>query len=255
MVIDSINYIFGTRDSESVALNISAIYRNLGYKGIDKSKICEIYNINNLNYNNMENTIVIKNAVQDKILKDKDKIEHAIKVLEEMWNSVKKGFFSCVGDGLDIRVNSTRTFNTYCYLQALPINELDRDNNVIYLDYNRPIDELFKNFIVLVAKSILLDKWDDMNGDIFSHSYQSQNKIWLFADIAVDAVFASTDLCKLCDKPSYRYFYNSKINDIPFMYQFRQLYKMVTIEEFLNQVYLFVYHNHTELIKFKNYLY
>ena len=253
MIIDRIDYKFGIRDCESVAINIEAIFKGVGYLGVDKKEIESIYAISE----DMDKSRItdIKSAVGESTLRDSEKINKAIEALSQMWNEVKDRFLSCVVRGLDLKLNESKVFNSYCYLHALPINELDRSSNIIYLDYNRPIDELFKNFIVLVAKAILLDKWDNLNGDVFSHSYQAQNRLWLFADIAIDAIFACTDLCKLCDKPSYRFFYNLKINNVLFMFNFRKLYKKVEVDEFLNQVYLFVYYNQQSLNEFKNCLY
>lgn len=250
MMMDKIDYLFKVRDDVSTSLIVDAIYKGMGYKGIDIDKIIEIYDLKGCS------TIKeVENKIHQQTLNDKEKIDNLLNKLNTMWNSVKTRFFDCLSESLEIKINKNTLFNSYCYLQALPINELDRNGNIIYLDYNRPIDEVFKNFIVLVAKSILLDKWDNLNGDIFSHSYESQNKIWLFADIAIDAIFAETHLSKLCSYPSYRYFYNLSINNVLFMFQFRKMYKKMEIDEFLNQVYLFVYQNYTTLSKLRNYLY
>ena len=42
----------------------------------------------------------------------------------------------------DIEIDSDIKTYTYCYLQPLPINEISFQDNVIYLDYNKSVDEL-----------------------------------------------------------------------------------------------------------------
>ena len=107
----------------------------------------------------------------------------------------------------------------------------------------------------MLTKAILIDKCNDFNVWKAKYDFDAHNKVWLFADIAVDIVFDSTDLREICSKPSYKYFYSLKINGVNIMDEFRKLYKIISLEDFFISVYMFVHKNYQILSKFKNYLY
>ena len=64
--------------------------------------------------------------------------------------------------------------------------------------------------------------------------FDCKTKIWLFAEIAIDAIFNGSELSQISTKPAYEYFYGTEVNNMNFIDHFRILYKNCTIDEFLS---------------------
>ena len=174
--------------------------------------------------------------------------------LDAKWSAYREEYLHCLKE-LKILFKENSVYMMSCYLGLLPNNEIDFSDNTIYLNITQTEDEIFKTFIIMLTKIIILDFWKNSNNWGWDYSYKTENKIWLFVEIAIDAIFANTTLSKISNKASYKYFYNVKINGVCFMDKFRELYNKVPLIDFLNSVFIFVTENYLHLIKFKDYLY
>jgi len=255
METNELNYYFKVREPEDIALNISVIDKDLGYNGIDKSNVFASYNINKACVNGKLKVENILSSVKDVCDKQYELMTEMCNKLQQKWGNYREEYLSIIEKCLGINFNREMIYNTYCYLHLLPINQVDLSTKIVYLSYNEDIEQLFKNFIILLTKSIVLDRWNYLCRPAFDTEFDYQNKLWLFIEIAIDAIFSNSDLSKICAQPSYKYFYSIKLNDINIMERFRQLHKLISIDDFFNEVFTFVYENATTLLKFKNYLY
>lgn len=253
MEINEFNYIFKERDSKEIALNVKVIYENLGYSKIDKNKISTIFNLTE--YDTKEDLcktsskIDIANNLKKGILADK------CNQLQQKWDEYKKEYFNIISKVFDITINPQITTHTYCYLQLLPINEIDLKDNIIYLDANKEVEDMFKTFIILLTKAILLNRWNYINNWDFNTEFDAGNRIWMFAELAIDAIFNNCELYKICKNPTYKYFYSLNLKNENIMEYFRKIYKSSCLDEFFTEVYMFVHDNYKDLLQFRHYLY
>lgn len=249
------DYYFKMRSAKEVAFQMSVIYKNLGYSEIDKNKAFQTYGITIKDMDNREGIDAIINIVDAKHTEKSEKILELCRQLKERWLNYREEYLKILSKALDIEFDKEAVDYTYCYLHFLPINEIDIQQNIIFLDCNKDIDELFNNFIIMLTKAILLDRWHYFNKWKTDYEYDKSNKVWLFADIAVDAIFYNSPLNTISRNPSYKYFYSLKINGVNIMEEFRKLYKMICLEDFFTSINMFIYKNYEILSKFKNYLY
>ena len=251
MKTKDIDYRFMIRDANETALQIMSVFNNLEYVEIDKksvAKACGLAKFNDANIND------IISLVENKLKTDKDKLMDLCCRLQELWNENKKELLTEIASVLDINFDIDESYNACCKLHYLPINEIDDKNGCIYLNCNYDVETIFKNFVIMLVKSFLVAKLEGLMGK-GHYKYDAKNKIWLLIEIAIDAIFANSKLNKWAEAPSYNYFYNLKINGINIMQKFRKLHKLININDFLNNVYMFICENYKILIKFKNYLY
>lgn len=249
------NYFFNIRKSLDVALTISIVNNKLGYQYIDINKVLDAYNVKEEDVNGLHYISKILGKVENKHNDRIEDINNMCNALSEKWNQFKDEYFKCLEQAIGVEFDNGQIFNTFCYLHFLPINEISQDNNIIILDCNKNIDELFKTFIIMLTKTIILDRSKELKPWTENSEYEAKNKIWQFAEIAVDAVFANTDLSKFCSAPSYKYFYSLNIDGVNFMNEFRKLHKLVSWDDFYKAVYMFVHENSKTIITLKNYLY
>lgn len=248
-----INYRFMIRHPNEVALQTISILKNYEYLEIDKKSVVNAYGLtkfkdNEINFNN------IIGLVENKLKTDEDKLMSLCYNLQKLWNENKKELLTEITAALDINFDMDESYSACCKLHYLPINEIDDKNGCIYLNCNYDEETLFRNFVIMLVKSFLVVKLENLMGK-GRYKYDSKNKIWILIEIAIDAVFANSKLNKWTESPSYNYFYNLKINGINIMEKFRKLHKLININDFLNNVYIFVCENYKTLIKFKSYLY
>lgn len=255
MNICEFNYLFNIRSAHETGLHIGVISKNLGYTNIHKEKVYKAYNIEQQDVDSLSYVKDITSKVEVVHNKEIERMSNMCQQLQLKWNNFKKQYFNCLEKGLGIEFSKDEIYNTYCYLHLLPINEINFQNNIIYLNCNDDIDEVFKNFIVMVTKAILLDRCGDLKSWQTNYEFEAQNKVWMFAEIAVDSIFANTELSSFCPNPSYKYFYSLKIDGVNFMNEFRKLHKLVSWDDFCNSVYMFVYKHYKSILQFKNYLY
>lgn len=255
MKINEFDYCFKPREDNDVVLNLNAIYKNLGYSKIDKNNISQIFNLDISKLSGDEYIANLREKVKTYNARNYDVVLSICEQLQSKWEEYKESYFKILNKVFDIEIDSDIKTYTYCYLQPLPINEISFQDNVIYLDYNKSVDELFKTFIIMLTKLILLNRWNDVNHWNFNTEFDVKNRIWMFAEIAIDAVFANSDLALISDKPTYKYFYNLQDNGCNVMDLFRQEYKKLSLDEFFTSVYMFVYEKYNTLLQFKNYLY
>lgn len=255
MKINEIDYYFKSRSDKDIALNIGAIYKDLGYSKIDKTKILQTFKIHEKDLKQQDYLNQIYKSVVDVNSGQESSIEKIACQLQNKWQGFKQEYFEIIKKIFGIQFNYDITEYSYCYLQQLPINEIDVKDRNIYLDCNKDIDEIFKNFIVMLTKLLMLVRWNSVNNWNFNIEFDYKNKIWMFAEIAIDAVFYNSALRMFCNNPSYKYFYNLKVKDVNTMQHFRQLYLDVELDEFFTEVYMFVHDNYKKLLQFKSYLY
>lgn len=179
-----------------------------------------------------------------------DKVENLAKELQQKWNNIKDLFMTSICEVLGIEIDLEKTLNTFCYLSIIPINNITLDGYEIMLDATKSVDEVFNNFIIMLAKIIVFEKWYDKNSIGFKHEIVPKARTWIFIDIALDAIFANSKMHLLCDRPTTNYFYNLKINNTNFINEFRRLFPLVDIDDFFIAVYMFVDENYSTLIKF-----
>lgn len=255
MKINEIDYYFKVREDKDVALNMGVIYKDLGYSKINKDNISKIYNITSSDIDSEYYLNNILSKVQSLNKKERERLSNICEQLKIKWEAYKAEYFSIISDIFCIDINGGAINHTYCYLHLLPINEINLKDHIIYLDANNSVDEIFKNFIIMLTKALLLYRWNDVNNWDFNTEFDVKNKIWMFADIAVDAVFNNSGLVNICREPSYKYFYNIKVDNKNIMQEFRDLFKNADLDEFFTEVYIFIHNNYQTLSQFKNYLY
>lgn len=255
MEINEFNYYFKVRPVRDVALNLGVIYKDLGYNKIDKNKISQIYKLTERDIGDEYYLINISKKVNSICEQESDRLTKICVQLQQMWEGYREEYLNIIRNAFDIKINYNITDNTYCYLQHLPINEVDLKDNIIYLDCNKNIDEIFKNFIIMLTKLILVNRWNYINNWNFNTEFEAKNKIWMFVEIAIDAVFANSTLGKICNTPSYKYFYSLKLKGVNMMKHFRDLYNILPLDDFFTEVYIYVRDSYQKIMQFKNYLY
>lgn len=254
MRVENFNYHFKKRDPKDVALTLGVIYNDLGYSKIDKAKISKLYNVT---YDAHDKNYINKfiNAVETLDTKKQNHINLLCEQLNKQWQDYKNEYLDIINRVLDIKIDNQIVNHTYCYLHSLPINEISLNDNIIYLDYNKSVEEVFTNFIIMLTKLLLITRWNYVNNWNFNKEFDVKNRVWMFAEIAIDAIFCNSDLNNVCKNVSYKYLYSLNIKGINVMEYFRKLYKTKPLDDFFTEVYLFVHENHKALLHFKNYLY
>lgn len=252
MEINKINYYFKERDAVDVACQIRAIDKDLAYKELDKGKVFLAYKIDEAGECKLENITEKVKAVHGQKC---DIINEIYSQLQQKWEQCKDDYFNILEKDLNIKVDRSEISNYYAFLHLVPIDEINIESNSIYLNCDKSIDEIFQTFIIMLTKLIVVKVWKNSNKWVVDTTYSAQNKLWLFVEIAIDAIFANSGLNKFCDSPTYKYFYSIKIDGVNIMEQFRKLYGKISLLDFLDTVYMFVRENYKIILKFKNYLY
>lgn len=253
--MEKFDYHFKIRNSRDISINLASIYADIAYKQFDKGQLKNIFNTsqqdmfrnNYLEYFNQ----VVKELNDNNI----NELNGNLSYLNQRWVSFKENYYDIIKNIFGIEFDSDIVNNLYCELQFLPINEINLRDGAIYLDCNQTNEEMFAKFIIMLTKIILLYFWSGDNKWKFNTNFNAENKIFMFADIAVDAIFYNSELKRICDNPSYKYFYNLNYQNVNMMQYFRQLYKNMEINKFLDEIYLFIYKNYSSLIQFNHYLY
>lgn len=255
MNIEEFDYHFKARSIKDEALNLSAIYKDVAYSKFDKSELTEIYDISNQDVDDVNFSQTVTNAVADIHNREKQKMDILCRQLQFKWDAYRRQYLKIISKELGIAFSKNAINHIYCYLQHLPINEVDLKDNTIYLNCNQSLDEMFECFIIMLTKIMLLYKWNSFNHWEYNTDFDVKNKIFMFVDMAIDAVFANSELCKICPNPSYKYFYNLNVENQNVMQKFREAYTKMTLENFFTEVYMFVYINYPTLRQFKRFLY
>lgn len=255
MEMEKFDYIFKIRNSCDVAINIASIYNNVAYTQFDKTKLNAIFKTDKQDMQKNNYIKYLTQIVNDVNITHHTELGDSVSYLNQRWQEYKHIYIEIIQQIFNIQFNNDVVNNLYCELQYLPINEMSVSDGVIYLNCNQSNEQMFVKFITMLTKLILLQSWNKYNSWKFNVDFDTDNKIFMFADIAVDALFYNTDLNKICDKPSYKYFYNLNYKNINITKQFREMYKNMEINKFLDEVYLFVYNNYQTLKQFKHYLY
>ena len=255
MEVNKFDYNFKLCPTRDLLLTLEAIFKDLEYIGINKKSILNIFDLSDIDFKSDTYTEILYSKVQDKVLKESDRINDLCVQLQQRWEEYKHEYFNIINKVLGITINKEIVTHTYCYLQLLPINQVDLNDNVIYLDANNDIDEIFKQYIILLTKTMLINRWSYVNDWKFNTKFSPKNKIWIFAEIAVDAIFNSRELSKITKEPTYKFFYSLSNDGCNMMQNFRKLYAELPLDKFFNEVYFFVYKNYSKFLKFKQFLY
>ena len=208
---NKINCNFSIRESGSIAVQIDSIFNGEAYCGLNKNKIVETYKLNSLDMSNRNELDRLTDAIQQVNDTQKRQINNLCVQLQEKWNEYYDEYISAIEDTLRVGIHES-FMSIECQLHLLPINEIDFEKQTIYLNCDKDVNELFKNYIIMLTKLLLVNYWKDLHNCNFYSSYQPQNKVWLFTEIAIDAIFANSQLNKLTANPSYKYFYSLKID-------------------------------------------
>lgn len=255
MTIENFEYHFKVRNVKEVALTLTSIYKDVAYSRFDKRKLQNLTNlqfkqVNDKNYVQQFEDIARK-IEQDNFIK----LEQLCKQMQEMWRNYRNKYIDIICKMLGFEINNEATNHLYCDLHMLPINEIDLNDCAIYLDANKGAEEIFKKFIVMLTKLAILNRFKYTNKWEFNSDFDAKNKVFMFVDVAADAVFKNSELSKICDKPSYQYFYNLQIDDENVMDKFNNLYKNISLDEFFDEVYIFIHRNYQKFLDFKHFLY
>lgn len=256
MKIDKPKYRFKIQDSKKTAYQIIKLLNSTSRPKEDVSNILKFYNIkvediisgNGYDFYKLNDMIDRENNSDNKLQNIRDE-------LQQMWDEYHDEYFTCLQNALCVEFDSDGCYDVNCYLQLTRSDSVNFEDNTIFLNYQESVKEVFKKFIILLTKINILDRWKKDNDWGWNYTYSGENKVWMFAEIAVDAVFNNTLLNKICKYPSCKYFYSLTIGGVYFMDKFRELYNKVKLEDFLNSVFIFVRDNYQSLVKFKNYLY
>ena len=255
MKLENFDYHFKIRKSHEQALNLAVIYKNLAYGNFDKSKLSNIFKFDVEIFSTEGYLSKLTQMIGNSIEKQEDKLNQICVTLQNRWANYRNEYINIISKALDVDFKTDIINHLYCYLQLTPINELDLVDDSIYLNANKNEDEIFKSFIILLTKKLLLNRWRLYTEWDFNTDFDSKNKMFMFADIAIDAIFSNTELSKICKNPSYKYFYNITNEGENVMDQFSKLYKTTKLNDFFDKVYMFVYRNYQNLLQFKHYLY
>ena len=88
------------------------------------------------------------------------------------------------------------------------------------------------------------DKWKTVFPDWKRSDFESPSLVWLFSEIAIDAIFKNTWFKKLSsEKPAYDCFYNIEINGLNMLDYLNTLFKKNTIEDFMKKGYEYIKSN------------
>ena len=249
---NKIDCYFKLREAKDIACQLYSISEGGSHKDINKTRVYSAYMLEDVQNLNLD---MVVQAV-DKLHQCRaDDVKQKCETLNSLWTQTKEEYISTIQDVLDIEFDGSKAFDCYVRLQHLPINEIDFANNAIYLDCAGGVEDIFTTFIIIFTKLIVLKVWQQHIDWDFDASYNWKNKIWLFVEIAIDAIFAKTKLSKWCTAPSYKYFYSIKLEGVNIMEQYRKLFDKIHVLDFLDTVYLFVQDNYKPILEFKNYLY
>ena len=251
MKVSKLDYIFKMQDIDETAVCIFDMFNNCKYKGVDKSKILNLFK---LEQKDVKDICKIRCAVNNLHNKNNEKYNMCFN-LQEMWDDYKQKFYDCIEREIGIQISDMASCNVVCYLHELPIDEINFEDNTLLLNCNRSPEDMFKSFVIMLTKILILDKWKLENNWDWDYSFRSNNLIWLFVEIAVDAIFANSQLKDISEYPSYKYFYTININGTNCLEHFRELYKKVCLEDFFDSVFMFTKQHKELLLRFNNYLY
>ncbi len=247
METNMIDCSFKLRNIEDTDRQINMISQGLGYKDIDKPKALKSYMVEA-----GEGLDAIMLQVENVHNEKTAEVNKTCDILDRLWKQNRGGYLNALREALGVEFGR---FDCDVELHYLPINEIDFKNNKICLDCSSESKDIFITFLIMLAKLAILKVWQRYTGWDFDATYAPQNKIWLFVEIAVDAIFANTKLSGWSTAPSYKYFYNIKLDGVNIMEQFRCLFGKISVMDFLDTVYCFVQDNYKSILEFKNYLY
>jgi len=255
MNIENFEYHFNIRQSRHVALTLSSIYKDVAYSRFDKRKLQGLINFQ-LKEVNDTNYIRQFEEIAQKIERENiNKLQQLCKQMQEMWKKYSKEYIDIIAKVLGIEIDMSAINHLYCNLHMLPINEIDLNDATIYLDASKGVDDTFKTFIIMLTKLAILNRFKHTNKWDFNTEFDVKNKMFMFADLAVDAVFKNSELNRICNKPSYQYFYNLEIAGENVMDKLNNLYNNVSLDEFFDEVYMLIYQNYQKFLDFKHFLY
>lgn len=252
MSINELKFNIKLRDSLSTALHIDVILKQLGYKASSVSNVGEIYQIDkDLLWKNKA-VEYIAQQVENKNNSKEYYLSCKIEELQCEVDRIHNNFCDIISNVLQIKFKNKK--ETYCYLQFIPMNEIDFKNELIYLECKDSVREMFRSLLILETKIYIIKKFMEIIPVHYTFEYEGKNRAWMFAEFCIDAVVYNSGLNEFIPNPAYSFFYSLKINGVNVLDSFRQLFPKISLAEFLVQVYAFVRDNYDTIAEFKNYL-
>lgn len=252
MNINKLRYNLGIRDEKSTAMHIAVVLKNLDYKSNSLCSISEIYGVDK-NLPEIQYVEYLEERVKTKNSENMQKILETIELMKKDIEENYDDFLRDMGEALDIDFQDNE--QTYCYLHFIPMNEINFENGVIYLQCQKDIKEVIRNFQIMITKYYILKKFCELEPLNMNLEYEPNNKTCMFVELCIDAIVSNSNLKKYIPNPAYKYFYSLKLGNVNVLDSFRRLYPQISLDDFFGQVYMFVRDNYSKIQQFKSYLY
>lgn len=161
-----------------------------------------------------------------------DEVCERIREISGQWNQIAEEIFGIMEKIFECRMDKERmitaefTVNVVCqrFLDAWKFD----------INYRKTDSEIILTCIHEILHFFWFEKWSAVFPDADREEYEA-GIVWLFSEIAVDALCKETELKKYCitAKPAYQYFYDILINNSNMMEYFRKLYGQGNIVDFM----------------------
>ena len=170
-------------------------------------------------------------------------IDNKIIEVNTLWNLVCDDIFSILSKEFDLILTSNRVISAEFTLNVVCPRDIDRWS--FDINYRKSNDDIILVCIHEIIHFIWFEKWKYIFPDNNDFNFDTPSLSWLFSEIAIDAIMKESDLNKYCcvDKPAYKHFYNTYIDEVEIMEFFRQLYKDNSMDEFMSKGYEFIVEN------------
>lgn len=106
----------------------------------------------------------------------------------------------------------------------------DFENNQIYINYRKSSEEMLETCVHELIHYYWFHKWNALFKDQYSSSL-----VWIFSEIAIDALFFETPLKKYCvsQHPAHDHLYEESYKGQNLMEYFRKLYRDHSMADFM----------------------
>ena len=106
----------------------------------------------------------------------------------------------------------------------------DFENKRIYINYRKSSEEILETCVHELIHYYWFHKWNALFNDQYPSSL-----VWIFSEIAIDALFFETPLKKYCvsQHPAHNHFYEESYEGQNLMEYFRELYREHSIADFM----------------------
>lgn len=135
-------------------------------------------------------------------------------------NRTLRSIFECALESQQLR--ALMSVNCVC--------PYDFKNNRIYINYRKSSEEMLETCVHELIHYYWFHKWNALFKDQYSSSV-----VWIFSEIAIDALFFETPLKKYCvsQHPAHDHFYKESYKGQNLMEYFRKLYRDHSMADFM----------------------